>query len=268
MVKRLSSGDWFTSRTSACGFYAPAYFALSKKGQEEWKKGFAVLCNDDTPMVRRAAATHLAKFIKVYYFNEVVEKESLVGDMVPLVHALAQDEQDSVRLLTVECFISLAISLGVDQVKSVLGQTLSLLCQDSSWRVRYMVADKFVQITGVCGPEMIKDLQSVFVKLLKDTESEVRTASCNQLPGFCALVPAEAVLSDNLPVVKDLISDTSQHVRAALASHVSAIAPILGKQNTMDQLLPLFLQLLKDEASEVRLNVISKLDGVNQGICD
>jgi serine/threonine-protein phosphatase 2A regulatory subunit A len=34
----------------------------------------------------------------------------------------------------------------------------------------------------------------------------------------------------------------------------------------MDHLLPLFLTLLKDEASEVRLNVISKLDGVNQVI--
>ena len=30
-------------------------------------------------------------------------------------------------------------------------------------------------------------------------------------------------------------------------------------------MLPLFLQLLKDEASEVRLNIISKLDRVNDG---
>lgn len=72
-------------------------------------------------------------------------------------------------------------------------------------------------------------------------------------------------MSDILPCVKDLTSDTSQHVRAALATHINGLAPILNKQNTIDHLLPLFLHLLKDEASEVRLNVISKLDGVNQG---
>jgi serine/threonine-protein phosphatase 2A regulatory subunit A len=32
VVKRLSSGDWFTSRTSACGMYTPVYPFLSNKG--------------------------------------------------------------------------------------------------------------------------------------------------------------------------------------------------------------------------------------------
>ena len=58
MVKRLSVGDWFTSRTSACGLYAPVYSLLSPGHQEELKKAFGQLCSDDTPMVRRAAATN------------------------------------------------------------------------------------------------------------------------------------------------------------------------------------------------------------------
>lgn len=33
---------------------------------------------------------------------------------------------------------------------------------------------------------------------------------------------------------------------------------------TIDQLLPIFLSLLKDEFPDVRLNIISKLDQVNQ----
>lgn len=129
-----------------------------------------------------------------------------------------------------------------------------------------MVADKFVQIANVVGLEIIKeDLVPVFVKLLKDSEAEVRTAAANQLPGFCALINQHVVLADILPCVKDLTTDTSPHVRGALANHISGLAPILGKQATIDNLLPIFLQLLKDEASEVRLNIISKLDGVNQG---
>lgn len=36
--------------------------------------------------------------------------------------------------------------------------------------------------------------------------------------------------------------------------------------STIEHLLPLFLLFLKDEAPEVRLNIISKLDRVNEGI--
>lgn len=33
---------------------------------------------------------------------------------------------------------------------------------------------------------------------------------------------------------------------------------------TIDQLLPIFLSLLKDDFPDVRLNIISKLDQINQ----
>jgi serine/threonine-protein phosphatase 2A regulatory subunit A len=39
----------------------------------------------------------------------------------------------------------------------------------------------------------------------------------------------------------------------------------LGTDATIEQLLPLFLQLLKDDFSEVRLNLIGKLEMVNEG---
>ena len=59
MLKRLSDGEWFTSRTSACGLYAVAYKRISVALREELRKMFTKLAKDDTPMVRRAAATNL-----------------------------------------------------------------------------------------------------------------------------------------------------------------------------------------------------------------
>ena len=47
--------------------------------------------------------------------------------------------------------------------------------------------------------------------------------------------------------------------------HISGLAPLLEKDATIEHLLPLFLMLLKDDFSEVRLNLISKLEMVNQG---
>ncbi|GFQ71581.1 hypothetical protein TNCT_73461 [Trichonephila clavata] len=92
-VKRLASGDWFTSRTSACGLFGVCYSRLSPSLKAELRNHFRNLCQDDTPMVRRAAASKLGEFAYV------VELDYVKSDSIPLWANLAQDEQDSVRLL-------------------------------------------------------------------------------------------------------------------------------------------------------------------------
>lgn len=77
---------------------------------------------------------------------------------------------------------------------------------------------------------MARDLVPAFVKLLKDGEAEVRTASAGQIPGFCALAERNTLINDILGTVENLVSDSSQHVRAALGTHISGLAPILGMQ--------------------------------------
>ena len=59
LVQRLSRGEWFTSRTSACALYTPVYDKVDPAVQDEMRKAFATLGSDDTPMVRRAAAKWL-----------------------------------------------------------------------------------------------------------------------------------------------------------------------------------------------------------------
>lgn len=60
LVQRLSRGEWFTSRTSSCALYGPAYDKVAVPIQDELRRAFTVLASDDTPMVRRAAAKWLA----------------------------------------------------------------------------------------------------------------------------------------------------------------------------------------------------------------
>ncbi|TDZ24456.1 Protein phosphatase PP2A regulatory subunit A [Colletotrichum sidae] len=260
---RLSKADWFTSKVSGCGLYTSPYKKVSAPVQEELRKQFGQLVHDETPMVRRQAATNLAKFVKEMPPNVVV------SEMIPLFQHLAQDDQDSVRLLTVEILISIAEVVPKDLQAShgELLLTLRNLIEDKSWRVRYMIADRFEKISKAVDEEVVsRDLVPAFVKLLKDNEAEVRTAIAGQIPGFCALIDRSVLLSDIMSTVEDLVSDTSQHVRAALGTQISGLAPILGKQETIDHLLPMFLQMLKDEFPEVRLHIISKLELVNQVI--
>lgn len=260
---RLSKADWFTSKISATGLYTVPYQKSNGESQTKLRQQFSQLVHDDTPMVRRQAATNLAKFVRP------MTPPIVIDQMIPLFQHLANDDQDSVRLLTVEVLIAIAEVVPKEQQSShgVLLTALRSLFEDKSWRVRYMVADKFEKIAKAVDDEVVsRDLVPSFVKLLKDAEAEVRSAIAGQIPGFCALVDKEVLLHDVMPAIEDLVSDSSQHVRASFGTQISGLAPILGRQETTEHLLPMFLQMLKDDFPDVRLNIISKLDLVNDVI--
>ncbi|KAI9849448.1 MAG: Polyamine N-acetyltransferase 1 [Sclerophora amabilis] len=252
LTVRLSKADWFTSKISATGLYNIPYGKATPPSQEHLRQQFGQLVHDDTPMVRRQAANNLAKFVKAMPAIIVIE------EMIPLFQHLASDDQDSVRLLTVDILIGVAEVVPKEQQSShgVLLTALRGLFEDKSWRIAKAVDEEVVS----------RDLVPSFVKLLKDTEAEVRTAIAGQIPGFCGLLDRETLLNEIMTSVEDLVSDSSQHVRAALGTQISGLAPILGKDETIQHLLPMFLQMLKDEFPDVRLHIISKLELVNQVI--
>lgn len=54
--------------------------------------------------------------------------------------------QDSVRLLAVEACVSIATLLPQEDLEGLVMPTLRQAAEDKSWRVRYMVADKFSEV--------------------------------------------------------------------------------------------------------------------------
>lgn len=73
----------------------------------------------------------------------------VIEQIIPLFQHLANDDQDSVRLLTVEVLIAIAGVVPKEQHSShgVLLTALRSLFEDKSWRVRYMVADRFEKVS-------------------------------------------------------------------------------------------------------------------------
>lgn len=142
LTLRLSKADWFTSKISATGLFTAPYPRCTSESQAKLRQQYAQLVHDDTPMVRRQAATNLAKFIRTIPAPLVIEQ------MMPLFEHLASDDQDSVRLLTVEILISIAEVIPKEQQSNhgVMLIALRSLFEDKSWRVRYMVADKFEKV--------------------------------------------------------------------------------------------------------------------------
>ena len=50
------------------------------------------------------------------------------------------------RLLAVEACVSIATLLGHEDIEQYVMPTLRQAAEDKSWRVRYMVADKFTEV--------------------------------------------------------------------------------------------------------------------------
>lgn len=78
--------------------------------------------------------------------------------VIPLFQKLAEDDQDSVRLLTVEILVALANRISKEQSKQLLLTSFIELSNDKAWRVRYMVASKYVEVRldiffCVCAPD-------------------------------------------------------------------------------------------------------------------
>lgn len=142
MVLRLSKADWFTSKVSATGLYSVPYKKSAPSLQQSLRQYFGGLVHDETPMVRRQAANNLASFVKTMNTPVVID------EMIPLFQYLASDDQDSVRLLTVEILVSIAEEIPKEQQPShgVLLTSLRVLFDDKSWRVRYMVADRYEKV--------------------------------------------------------------------------------------------------------------------------
>lgn len=154
MTIRLSKADWFTSKVSGCGLYAAPYKKVPPNVQEQLRQQFGHLVHDETPMVRRQSATHMPSFVKE------MPAPIVIDEMTPLFQHLAQDDQDSVRLLTVQILIAIAQVVPKEQQAShgVLLTALRSLIDDKSWRVRYMVAEHFEEVCFWSPPVVLVSL--------------------------------------------------------------------------------------------------------------
>lgn len=262
IVLRLGNSEYFTPKISFCNLFALAYARAPQFMQALFVNLLPVVCRDDIPMVRRAAASNLKNIIPL------LSAETISTVVIDLYKFLASDNQDSVRLHVIEVAAALAASFvknkSSEQSKelsiSIVKPVLIATSQDASWRVRYMVADCFVTLSKSLSEDTVKEVLPVFVKLLSDSEQEVRTAAAGKASGLAHLISIEDSVQHLLPCIQKLATDDSQAVRLAVASDAMHFAPILGKDATNSHLISILFQLLKDDTPDVRLRLIGNLD--------
>jgi hypothetical protein len=78
--------------------------------------------------------------------------------------------------------------------------------QDKSWRVRYNVAQQLPGVAEMMGIELAQtELLQCVVRLLKDTEAEVRAAISSKLAAMCRFLPSEQASGAEWPCRSQLL---------------------------------------------------------------
>jgi serine/threonine-protein phosphatase 2A regulatory subunit A len=255
VLQKLSGGDWFTSRISACGLFKVTYERLVDPDTRRILRSlFVTLSTDDTPMVRRAAAKAVGPLATV------VEHDFVVSELVLVFHALASEEPDSVRLLAVEGCTAFAKVLTPAESAAHVLPLVSACARDKSWRVRNNVAREFTGLAeAVTDPNSRTELLNLFVNLLRDPEAEVRASAAKCVAKFSKLVGSEAFLSAILPAM-DVLSgpDSPAQVKTAIAEAVMELPSIMALQPDIAarSIVPLIDRLLVDDTSDVKLKVL------------
>jgi serine/threonine-protein phosphatase 2A regulatory subunit A len=95
------------------------------------------MCTDETPMVKKAAASRIGKFANV------IEKEYAILDLIPVYKQLVKDEQDTIRILCIESLVKLVETFNKEENQKYTLTVLLDAGEDKSWKVRLAIAKNF-----------------------------------------------------------------------------------------------------------------------------
>ena len=136
------------------------------------------------------------------------------AELLSLYGRVCKDEQDSVRMHAIDCSVSFSQNLSPAKFFSQVNPLIKKLGEDKSWRIRYMLADKIVDLAQAIGNDATKDLLlPIFAAFLKDTEAEVKTAALNKLPEFTQHLDAGLIVSKVVPSFAELQKESTLYVR-------------------------------------------------------
>lgn len=249
MLERLAGKDLFTARVSACGLFPTAYKHGNGEQKAQLRKLYGNLCSEDTPMVRRAAASKLKDFVAV------IEKQNL-AEITPTFHLLAGEQtQDCIRIACIHSALAMSKILDSEELKQSVVNDVAKTIDDRSWRVRLTLAKLFDQVSGAFGADTTLPW---LVSLLKDQELEVRKEAVKTMKPCIEkkLLTQDQLQRSLLPMLPDMASDGAQAVRVEVAGVLGPMIVAVGKQLTQTNILPIMTDLMKDEFHDVRLNAV------------
>lgn len=287
LLHRLATGDWFTSRISACSLFGAVYTGLPKDVPElksEILTMFKTLARDETPMVRRAAASNIGNIASAV---SLTDPEKVSEELFPVFSNLVDDEQDSVRLLVVE---NAAIFARVICTKGSSDPEPEAAAKPAEDEMQISSESSVVNGSTSTGAAETSEKSDTSAPLPKENSSpensETNSAPASTPASEAAPVsapaapaaPATATAAENafrpraagsdriIDMLRGFAVDKSWRVRYMVADQLSDMCDALGPAATRKDLLPAFLRLLKDNEPEVRTAAAYKVTELTKRI--
>lgn len=257
MVRSLNSTENFSSKISSLGIIKFIFNQVSEPVAKELFTKYKELAASSVPQLRKHAAGILKDFIAL--IPKVNEKEVLI-----LFNDFFKDDQDLVRALTIEGCIGFLKVIPFERIANSIYSYIKLFSDEKSWRIRFALADKFIELAEVYNKSFIlPQLLPIFLNLLQDDEPEVRTTVASKIAKFCGFINDEKVIINNIiPLIKKLANDRFSYVRKSISENLLQIGPFIGSKNSEEFLVPIFLSLLKDECNELKLPLLHNLEEI------
>ncbi|CAG9313586.1 unnamed protein product [Blepharisma stoltei] len=248
LIQSLATSDWYSARIASCSLFHIALPRLSSAKQNELSQLFVELAKDDTPMVRRSAASNLGKICQTWDSSELTK----------LFDVLSFDDHDSVKQMTLESVLKI-----LPKHRELIS-ILKKYSRDKSWRIRYAVLENLNIIIEALGTA--QDLLNEITSLLSDSEPEVKCIALLKLEIILPKVNVATIETQILPAVEKLTKDTSLYVKLSLMQAICKFSTYLGDEKSIIRLLPVVAQLVKDDSYEVRMSFAENIQNFNAAI--
>uniref|UniRef100_A0A0X3NIC8 Serine/threonine-protein phosphatase 2A regulatory subunit A alpha isoform n=2 Tax=Schistocephalus solidus TaxID=70667 RepID=A0A0X3NIC8_SCHSO len=251
LVQRLATGDWYSSRASACGLFAVIYPRVNEATKLSILEMAKTLATDDTPMVRRALAGVLGELaLSMVGCPPERDRSSAAQEVDRLLSESQSESSESLNFL-VGGGPGKADPSGAKRnggpglMLNVSASTLPRLEETPE----VLAARK--QIVAVLLP--------LFNTLAYDDQESVRILALESTVAFARALSPEECEEHLIPAVLKAIAFKSWRARCLLASKFTDLQLAVGPEVTKRCLLDTFLSLLADDMAEVRSAAASQI---------
>lgn len=261
----VDESEVFYGRVSVCQILPQMYRILNEQDRTTLLDIYSKLVADESPLVRRAAG---------YVFLQTAEHADIAaanGDFLKIYLLMSVDEYPTVKDIAVGNIADFACILKKLEAETILNEQILPLIksfyEDPSWRVRQAIVKDYSKLATVFTvPDIANEIFGGLIKLLQDSEPEVREkAICSLLP-FVSSVGSEVFIAQLMPVALVLVGDSMSVVRKALANSCVDIAAKIGPEIVAQHMSDLILKLISDEDPLVRLRILKKLHIIAQEV--
>jgi len=256
IIIRLGENENINQKISSLHIIIFIYPKLSEQNKEIVLNILLKFCKDETISLKKEVLNllpEITQFLKINFIQKVI-------------NIFLEDKNDTTHIDIMNIIVSMKNLNGLSEIMDYLEKVLTKLACDNNWRVRLTVCDKLYEILNF--PQITNKIKQtsieIFIKLLEDSEAEVKNICCLRLEEMTKVLYKEDNFDRILKNIKKLEKDNTTYVRGALASNLLKICPFIGQKKTNDFIFPIFLNIIKDENHDIRMTLIKTLENLNK----